>query len=149
MGVEIKRVEELDTDLIEELIRLESEAFGEGGLNHWGLAPMIYHGAVYVIFMDKVAVGIAEYMRDIKDPVKAYLYGVTIDKRYHNQGLASRLLDYSFRDLKSLGIRKFELTVDPNNSAAIHLYQHKFGFKQIDYRKDEYGQGEDRVIMSR
>ena len=136
-------------EIIDKLIEIESEAFGEGGLNQWGLVPMIYHGLVYVIWLDKEPVGLAEYMRDMEDIKKAYLYGLAISKRYQGKGFGSQLLDYSLMDLSKRRIKKVELTVDPNNQNAVYIYHHKFGFDKIDYREDEYGLGEDRLIMER
>ena len=40
-----------------------------------------------------------------------------------------------------------ELTVSPNNAAALKLYQGKLGFKTIGFRKDEYGPSEDRLLL--
>jgi ribosomal-protein-alanine N-acetyltransferase len=134
-------------DIINKLTKIEKEAFGEGGLNQWGLVPMIYHGLVYVIWLDKEPVGLAEYIRDMEDLEKGYLYGLAISKRHQGKGFGSKLLDYSLRDLSKREIKKVELTVDPNNQNAVYIYQHKFGFNKIDYRKNEYGLGEDRLIM--
>ncbi|TDX51059.1 GNAT family N-acetyltransferase [Orenia marismortui] len=147
MGISIKELTANNSSVINKLIAIESEAFGEGGLNYWGIVPMIYHGAVYVIFMDKEPVGLVEYMRDIRQSTTAYLYGLAIEKEYRKQGLATKLLEYSLAKISKQGIQKVELTVDPNNESAIYLYQNKFGFKEVEYRKNEYGIGEDRLIM--
>ncbi len=147
LSITINRLKTNDISFCEELVKIEAEAFGEGGLNLWGLVPMIYHGAVYVINFNNRPVGLSEYMRDMNDPGLAYLYGLAVKEEYQKEGLASSLLDYSLQDLKNKGISKVQLTVDVDNEAALYLYQKKFGFSKIEYRKDEYGRGEDRLIM--
>ncbi|WP_027338661.1 GNAT family N-acetyltransferase [Halonatronum saccharophilum] len=149
MNIEIKRVLENDLELVEKLVQIEKEAFGDGGLNNWGLVPMIYHGRVYTILSRGYPIGIAEYMRDMEEPDKAYLYGLAIRSGFRGQGLSTCLLDYTLDDLKKLGIKKIELTVSPDNKGAIHLYEKKFSFKEVEYRKDEYGKREDRLIMEK
>lgn len=145
--MEIKKIDKNDSFIVNQLVKIEEKAFGEGALNYWGLIPMIYHGAVYAVFVDKTPVGLAEYMRDMKEVDKVYLYSLAIKENYQKQGLASNLLDYSLKNLKEQGIKKVELTVSPENESALHLYQRKFSFSKKDYRKDEYGKGEDRLIM--
>ncbi|WP_245684812.1 GNAT family N-acetyltransferase [Orenia metallireducens] len=147
MQIRIAALKDNQVDVINKLVKIESEAFGEGGLNQWGLVPMIYHGMVYVIWLDKEPIGLAEYMRDMKDIEKGYLYGLAISKSHQGKGFGSKLLDYSLRDLSKREIKKVELTVDPNNQNAVYIYQQKFGFNKVDYRENEYGVGEDRLIM--
>ncbi|MGM0500993.1 MAG: GNAT family N-acetyltransferase [Bacillota bacterium] len=146
MEIKIKRLNNNFQDIIKDIIEIEEEAFGEGGLNNWSLPPFIYHGLVYIIQVDREVTGVIEYMRDFNDMNKAYLYGLAIDKEYQEQGLGSKLLEHSLKELKKQKINKVELTVEPDNDSAIELYK-KFGFEKIAYRKAEYGPGEDRVIM--
>ena len=146
MEVKIKRLTNNFQKIIEEIIAIEKEAFGEGGLNHWGFPPFIYHGAVYVAMVDRKAVGVIEYMRDFDEENKTYLYGLAVAEDYQKQGIGNKLLDYSLKELKEHKIDTVELTVEPDNEAALNLYQ-QFDFEKIAYRKAEYGPGEDRVIM--
>jgi ribosomal-protein-alanine N-acetyltransferase len=132
--------------IIQELIEIEKEAFGAGGLNQWGFPPLIYHGVVYMAMVDKNPVAVIEYMRDFNEEGTAYLYGLAVDKDYRGQGIGKKLLDGSLNKLKEHKINKVELTVDPDNKVAINLYQ-QFDFEKIAYHKAEYGAGEDRVIM--
>jgi ribosomal protein S18 acetylase RimI-like enzyme len=48
--------------------------------------------------------------------------------------------------LKQDKVQKIQLTVSPLNISALGLYE-KFLFYQIDYNKDEYGKGEDRIFL--
>ena len=146
MTVKIKRLNNNFQSIINDVIEIEKNAFGPGGLNRWGFPPFIYHGLVYVIQVDRETVGVIEFMRDFNEVDEAYLYGLAISEEYQGQGLGNKLLDYSLKELKKQKINKVELTVDPDNERAIKLYQ-KFGFEKIAYRKAEYGSGEDRTIM--
>ncbi|MEN6351055.1 MAG: GNAT family N-acetyltransferase, partial [Syntrophomonas sp.] len=82
-------------------------------------------------------------------PCKAYLIGVSINAEVRNQGYGTSLLWESFSYLARENIREVELTVSPGNSEAIILYQEKLGFVITDFREDEYGAGQHRVVMSR
>ncbi|MFO7820038.1 MAG: GNAT family N-acetyltransferase [Halanaerobacter sp.] len=146
MAVQIKRLTNNQQDIVQDLIKIEEEAFGVGGLNHWGFPPFIYHGAVYIAVVDKQAVGVIEYMRDFDEQDKAYLYGLAVAKDYRGKKIGNKLLEYSLNRLKEDKINKVELTVEPDNQIAINLYQ-KFGFEKSDYRQGEYGVEEDRLIM--
>jgi ribosomal-protein-alanine N-acetyltransferase len=44
-------------------------------------------------------------------------------------------------------ITEIELTVDPNNVAAVAIYEKKLGFQIIERRENEYGMGENRLVM--
>ncbi len=148
MAAEVRQVVENNLTLVKELVAIEEEAFGRGGLNEWGLPPLIYHGAVYIIEADNNPAGIAEYMRDMEEENTAYLYGLAVAKEYRGQGWGKQLLAESLQEIKEKGIKQVELTVDPANKRACTLYR-KFGFEKIEQRKDEYGAGEDRLVMVR
>lgn len=146
MKFEIKRLKNNYSSIIKDLEKIEKEAFGEGGLDYWGLMPLVYHGAVYVVMINNQAVGVVEYMQDMNKTDSVYLYGLAIAKDYQKRGLGADLLDYSLRELKKEGFKEVELTVAPDNETAINLYE-TFAFKKVQYRQDEYGVGQDRVIM--
>jgi ribosomal-protein-alanine N-acetyltransferase len=146
--VELTRLTRNDQAIIDKLTEIEEEAFGEGGLNEWGLAPLIRHGAVYIVFQAETPVGVIEYLRDLDNPAQAYLYGLAVDVEYRGRGLGKKLLTYSLQQLMKTGIKEVELTVEPDNEPAINLYQ-QHGFKKVDYRADEYGPGEDRIVMTK
>ncbi|WP_378956726.1 GNAT family N-acetyltransferase [Pelosinus sp. sgz500959] len=143
----IELVEEFDLDFLQSLVQLEAEAFGIGGLNEWHLVPFIRHGQVYIAKEQEKVVGLIQYMRDWKNPNKAYLMGVSIAKKLRGQGLGTILMRTSLRALKEENIEAVELTVDPKNFSAIKIYQEKLGFVGKDRRVDEYGAGENRLVM--
>lgn len=109
--------------------------------------PLIRHGRVYVFRLDNDIVGLVQYMLDWDHPKKAYMVGVSISKELRGQGIGVELLEESFEALSKEDIEEVELTVDPDNLAAVKLYESKLGFLVTDYKQDEYGEGERRLVM--
>ncbi|HEY3424214.1 MAG TPA: GNAT family N-acetyltransferase [Negativicutes bacterium] len=143
----IELVRKIEPELIQRLVQLEKEAFGEGGMNAWHLVPLIRHGRVYVLKKDLEFIGLLQYMLDWDSPPKAYLIGVSISQKFRGQGLGTELLKNSLEILFRENIEEVELTVDPNNVGAVKIYESKLGFKITDSRKNEYGKSEDRLVM--
>ena len=48
--------------------------------------------------------------------------------------------------LRKDGFKKVTLTVSESNLAAVKIYE-KCGFKKVEYRQDEFGEGEHRLYM--
>jgi len=145
----IELVQTMDPKIIERLVQLETEAFGSGGLTVWNLEPLIRHGRVYVYKLDNVIVGLVHYMLDWDHPQKAYMVGVSISKESRGLGIGGKLLSESFEALSQEKIEEVELTVDPDNIAAVKLYEGKLGFLVTEFRDDEYGEGQGRLVMRR
>jgi len=144
----IELVEKIKPGLLQRLAQLDKEAFGEGGMNEWHLVPLIRHGRVYVLKKDVEIIGAIQYMLDWASPPKCYMVGVSISKEFRGLGLGTELLKKSLRAVFKENITEVELTVDPNNASAIKIYEDKLGFKVTDSRKNEYGEGEDRLVMT-
>jgi len=143
----IDLVQTMEPGIIARLVQLETEAFGSGGLNVWNLEPLIRHGRVYIYRLDNVIVGVVHYMLDWDRPQKAYMVGVSVSKESRGQGIGAKLLKESFEALSKETIEEVELTVDPNNVGAVKLYESKLGFLVTDFKHDEYGEGENRLVM--
>ncbi len=145
----VELVKNFNQNLIQRLVQLESEAFGIGGMNEWHLVPLIRHGRVYITRSHEGIVnGLVQYFLDWNNPQKAYMMGVSIAKEYRGKGVGTRFIKETFVALGKEGIKEVELTVDPKNIAAVKVYQNKLGFQEIDFRKNEYGEGEDRLVMN-
>jgi ribosomal-protein-alanine N-acetyltransferase len=144
--VEIIRTPE--TKLIQRLAEMETQAFEGGGLNEWTFVPFIRHGLVFCIRLQGEVVGVAEYMRDWEQPSIAYLIGISIDESHRGKNLGTTLLRDSMEELKRYNITNIELTVSSENHSAVAVYQRKLGFEVIEHRKNEYGDGKDRLAMS-
>ncbi|ODA40354.1 GNAT family N-acetyltransferase [Desulfosporosinus sp. BG] len=143
----IELVKTMNPEIIERIVEIEAEAFGPGGLNVWYLEPLIRHGRVYIYRLNNEIVGLVNYMLDWDNPKKAYMVGVSISKESRGQGIGAKLLTESFAALTKETIEEVELTVDPNNVAAVRLYEKKLGFLATGFKQDEYGKGEGRLVM--
>lgn len=146
-SMKIELLQSVELPLINQLVKLEIEAFGFGGLNEWHLVPFIRHGRVYVAREKDKVIGLIEYMRDWDNPQKAYLMGVSIAQELRGKGLGTKLIYTSLQTLRQENIEEVELTVDPGNTAAIKVYEEKLGFVTGNTRLNEYGVGENRLVM--
>lgn len=145
MQVELMKNAELP--LVAQLVELEQEAFGIGGMNEWQLVPFIRHGRVFFAKENGAVVGLIQYMRDWDRPKRAYLVGVSIAKDFRGKGLGTKLIRATLQELRKENIEEIELTVDPENRAAINIYSEKFGFVEVSTNLNEYGEGENRLVM--
>lgn len=144
-GAGITQITEFDTKLVDELTRVEAEAFGDGGLDRWMFPVLIRHGAVYVLDCAGRICGVADIIKDWLDPELAFIYNFAIRKEYRGKGLGRVFLSGVIERLRDYGVRRIQLTVAHENSRAISLYQGA-GFRQIAELPDEYGPGADRLL---
>ncbi len=142
----VERLSEFDMQLLDELSQVEAEAFGEGGLNHWTFPVFIRHGAVFVLKCGDVLCGVADVLRDWKDPELAFVVGFTIREGRRGMGFGAQFLHELLHRLHNDGIKMIQLTVDPGCKQAISIYR-KAGFKQVAELADEYGPGIDRLLF--
>jgi ribosomal-protein-alanine N-acetyltransferase len=143
----IEWVQNVEPELVKRLVMLEEAAFGHGGMNEWHLVPLIRHGRVYIVRKNQEIVGLIQYMLDWNCPQNAYMVGVSIDKEWRGRGVGTELLKGSFVRLQQDNIKEIELTVDPQNTSAVTLYEKKLGFVATELRDNEYGEGESRLVM--
>lgn len=78
---------------------------------------------------------------------RSELIDINVLDNYQNQGIASKLLEFMFDDLKNNKVENITLEVRKNNLNAIHLYK-KYGFQEIGIRKGYY-QGIDGILMKK
>ena len=65
---------------------------------------------------------------------------------WQNKGVGGAMLSALIINLQKLKAKSIKLTVHPDNSLAISLYE-KHGFTPVSYDKDALGKNEPRVIM--
>ncbi len=147
MTIELIRTN--DPVTMQRLVDLEKAAFGSGGLNVWQLVPLIRHGRVFVIRKDDEILGAIQYMLDWENRCKAYVVGISIHQDWRGRSLGTELFAASLAVLSRENISEVELTVAPDNSAAIRVYQDKLGFRRSALLPDEYGEGQDRLVMTK
>ena len=133
---------------IERVVSIEEEAFGNnGGVDEWVLKPLAKYGKVFVLKDKGNIVCVAEFMQKFGEN-SVYLYGICTEKNKRGKGLAKHLLEKSLEYFSSYGIESIDLTVSPENGAAVELYE-KLGFEKKKILKNEYGIGVDRLYMVR
>jgi ribosomal-protein-alanine N-acetyltransferase len=152
----IKEVKDFDLDFILKIKKLEIENLGRiWGLNEWLIPVIIKYGKLIVAVQkadlhikkgkDQI-VGVNELIRSWENNNIVFIHSFYIKKGYRNKGFGSLLLEKSIEILKKQGVKKIELTVDPQNLTAISLYK-KFGFVNSGFKEDMYGKGIGRNIM--
>jgi o-succinylbenzoate synthase len=142
----IKRAE-CTEEVIKRIKELEEQGFGEGAWDEWVIVPYIRHGKVFLLRYDGEITGYSMFMRDWDKPDNAYFLSTTVENDSRGKGFATLLIKESLSMLRSEGIVSVELTVAPDNYQAIHIYKDKFGFKEVSLNKNEYGDGQDRLVM--
>lgn len=143
---DLVEVTQFTGSLLQELVAIEKENFGEGGLNEWTLPVVAKYGKVFIFKESEDIKGLAELVRDWSDSQLAFLIGISLKKKYQNKGLGKIFLEKLLTQLGGTGIIKVRLTVSPENTNALNLYQ-KFGFEKVKLSPDMYGKGEDRLIL--
>jgi o-succinylbenzoate synthase len=147
VGVKIEAVE-YNEDIIEGIKEIEKQAFDDGAWDEWVIVPFIRHGKVFVMRRESKIVAYAMFIREWKEEDNAYMLSTAVDSSLRGKGYGTAFLKACLSHLKAEGIKSVELTVAPNNTQAIKVYKEKLGFKEIDFCKNEYGQGHDRVFMT-
>ncbi len=149
-NLKVYLVQDFNLSLLTRMVNFGLNIFGELGMDEWGLVPQIRHGNVFILKEEdkRRLIGLAILMRDWEDLDKAYLFDFAIAEDFRGQGLGYHFLLTICRNLREQGFKRLSLTVDVNNSAAIHLYRDKLGFEVRRRRENEYGKGHDRYLMT-
>lgn len=145
--ITIEIVTKLDQYLAEIMLGIDEEAFGPGSLTEWSMPLFLHYGRIYLARYGGKPVGIAELMRDWRDPELAYLYGYAVDMNYRGLGVGTSMFRSILEALPRAGFRRLQLTVHPENQAAMHIYVDKFQMRRLEFIKDYYGSGEDRWLL--
>lgn len=82
------------------------------------------------------------------DHTYAWLFGLAVDSGHRHLGHGTRLTRAMLHLFGTMGVGAVHLTVEPANETAIRLYR-TFGFSDSGYRKNYFGPGEHRLVMTR
>lgn len=145
--ISVEMVTRLDQYLSEIMLGIDEEAFGPGSLTEWSLPLFLHYGRIFLARYNGKPVGLAELMRDWRDPELAYLYGYAVAIDYRDLGIGTAMFRSILEALPRAGYRRLQLTVHPENQAAMHLYIDKFQMRRVEFVKDYYGLGEDRWLL--
>jgi len=146
-----KEIKDFDWELIEKIVKLEKKNLeNESSINQWIIPVIIRYGKFIAAVggdSDPDIVGVCEIIKDWDRDNSAFIHSFYIDEEYRNMGIGRNLLKKVIDVLKGENFKVVELTVDPDNEVAIHLYR-EAGFREAGFRKSEYGRGVDRNLMS-
>lgn len=142
MALEFFQIKERDTDLIEQIVKIEQNTFAGEALNIFELIAMLRHARVYVAVDYDEVLGYVYFMRNFDEPDRAFLYSINIVDPKANPNLAAKLLNISMSDMKAFGIKSVEVNVDPKNYRALKIYREQLDFfagdsMQLDLLGDE------------
>lgn len=146
MKIEVRHTGRLDAAALEELAARERAIHQEGCFGQWDLPIFAEHGRNYVMEADGDFAGTAQVVRDWDDPTTVYLAGFGVIDKCRGQGLGTKFLAEMIKLLRAEGIQGIELTVRPDNEAALKIYADA-GFKIVAKHHDKYGHGEDRLVL--
>ncbi len=74
------------------------------------------------------------------------IYRIAVREKYRQRGIGYRLLDFSVKTSKGMGLEALFLEVRSRNIAAIKLYE-AYGFKRSGIRKNYYKNPSDDAIL--
>ncbi len=81
-----------------------------------------------------------------KDAKTSELLNIGVLKDFQGKGFAQQMMQDYFDKNKDKEL--FILVTKPNNAQAIRFYE-KLGYKITEFKKDYYGEGEDRVLLEK
>lgn len=148
MNIQVRHTGRLGAAALEELAAQERAIHQDCGFRTWDLPIFAEHGRNYVLEADGEFAGTAQVVRDWNNPETVYLAGFGIIDKWRGQGLGEKFLAEMIRMLEKDGIRGIELTVRPDNAAALKIYGDA-GFVTIAEHHGKYGCGEDRLVLRR
>lgn len=150
MEITFKAVDTMDQQIISRILDIEKDAFGKTALGADVVVPLMRHGKVYTaVDEDGIAIACAYFLRDMGDINLAYLMSVAVVPALRGHDIGIALIDYALSHLKRFGITKVQLTVDPANFNALAAYREKLGFTVSDTTPGEYGDEDERLVMTR
>jgi len=142
----VKILEQPDSEIIAAVAALEEEAFGRGGLNEWHLPVIARHGRLVVIIEAERVIGAASLLKDWAGN-SAFLFDLVIAGDVRGRGCGRYLMEKTIENLRNEGFKRLELTVAPDNNAAVDFYE-RLGFERTGLLPGEYGLGQDRLAMT-
>jgi len=137
-------------DELEALGDLDIKVFGKLAYPPFVLRQLFdMYRAYWLVVEHPSGDGLAGYSLGAPTPdgTGAWLLGLAVAPDCRKLGLGERLTVKSLALLRSRGVPKVSLTVEPTNDVAIALYR-RVGFAITAVHADYFGPGEDRAIMT-
>lgn len=132
-----------------ELVRVDREAFPDDPYPYFVLRQLFDLHADQLLVLDD-GERLHGYVLFVISPdrYRGWIVSLGVTRDQRGRGLGRRLMLEVLRRLRAESVREIRLTVEPANDAAITLYR-SLGFSSDEgVRKDYFGAGEDRLIMT-
>lgn len=139
--MQIRKAASTDTD---QIFALEQQA----GFSHWSYAQIqesINTMLAWLLYSDEQVLGYVFFSQVLDE---SELLNIVIHPDYRRQGLAQKLLQYSFEELRLKNIQQCFLEVAHSNKQAIELYW-QLAFDTVGERKHYYGQDKHAWLMAK
>ncbi len=137
-----------DYKLLDSIKKLEIENLGQdAAINEWQIPVILRYGRI-LIAEDSTGtiLGVCEMIREWKEKKTAFIHSFYVVEKFRKRQVGKKLLTFALDMLKKEHFLGVELTVDPENAAALNLYR-STGFTVRELRKNEYGKGNDRLLL--
>ncbi len=135
-----------DWAILKQIAQIDAQAFGTDGISVFNLSQFTRSGAVFCLLDGDCVVAEAVLLRNIHDD-GAVVFGFAVDNSQHGKGLGAILIKYLVKSAVDAGLTYLELTVNPDNRAAIKLYIEKAGFYKKAELSDHPQKGEPRWLL--
>ena len=149
MAIEYFQIKEKDFDLVEQVLDIEGDTYEDSGLDIFDLIAMLRHGRVYVAVEKENVIGVVYFMRSFDDTGKAFLQSINIVDPGEYPNLAKSLLEVTFADMQSFGIKTVEVSCDPSNFRALKIYREELGFVASDSLQSDLLDGEELLMLQK
>ena len=104
----------------------------------------IAESRVFIVQMDGRAVGVVSYK--IESSGDAHIMGLITSPQHQRLGIGKTAMEFVMGKLE--GAKRAYLTVHPDNTPAIKLYE-KLGFKVESRAENYFGDGEPRLVLAK
>lgn len=127
---------------LNQLKKLEGECFDKNIRENF---EFVLSNDNYVYFVNEEQNNIIAYVGASISYEQGDILSICVDETLRNKGIASSILKYLIEYLKDKKVNQLFLEVEEENLPAVNLYK-KFGFKEINKRKNYYG-NKTAIIM--
>lgn len=144
MGIGIRTALSLDLSQVMEIERL---TFGGQWSYHEFKASL---DDVFLVAVDAATASIVGFVVACCCQIsrRGLILRVAVHPDYQGRGIATQLLNESFRELKKKNLEEVELDVDILKAGAMHLYE-KVGFQLVEVFSLDFDEDETFCIMRR
>lgn len=109
-------------------------------------ASVLFPATFLVAERSGAVIGFTIGAREEENSGNAWVLRLGVEEKSRRQQVGRQLLTHLLGIFRSMQVHRVSLSVSPQNTPAVHLYQ-KSGFKKMEYHNTYFGEGEPRIIM--